>query len=66
MLSWTRGPRPEDGIWGRHWYGSVHRSSGFGSYNASVGFPSELEAVLEECRPCYERLLRHALDPSAP
>ena len=28
MLSWTPGGRPEDGVWARHWYQSVHRSSG--------------------------------------
>ncbi len=29
MLSWPIGPKPFDGAWAPHWYGAVHRSSGF-------------------------------------
>lgn len=29
MLSWPPGPRPTDGVWGRYWYQSVWRSTGF-------------------------------------
>ncbi len=29
MLSWAPGLRPTDGVWARHWYGAVERSSGF-------------------------------------
>ena len=29
MLSWPAGPKPFDGAWGPHWYGAVHRSTGF-------------------------------------
>ncbi|MFW5654569.1 MAG: HAD family hydrolase [Roseicyclus sp.] len=29
MLSWEAGPKPHDGAWARHWYGAVHRSTGF-------------------------------------
>lgn len=29
MLSWLAGPRPEDGIWAKHWYNAVHQSTGF-------------------------------------
>lgn len=29
MLNWPAGGRPEDGIWASHWYGAVHRSTGF-------------------------------------
>ncbi len=29
MLSWREGGHPADGIWAAHWYGAVHRSTGF-------------------------------------
>ncbi len=62
MLSWPAGPRPEDGVWAPHWYANVHRSTGFGPYRPKTDpFPVRLEPVLEECRPHYEALYRHAL-----
>ena len=30
MLSWSSGPKPEDGVWAPHWYDAVWRSKGFG------------------------------------
>ena len=29
MLSWPAGPKEFDGVWAAHWYGAVHRSTGF-------------------------------------
>lgn len=29
MLSWPAGPKPEDGVWAKHWYSSVQASTGF-------------------------------------
>ncbi|MCA9494629.1 MAG: hypothetical protein KC621_32095, partial [Myxococcales bacterium] len=29
MLAWAPGSRPEDGVWGRHWYASLWASTGF-------------------------------------
>ncbi|HEX7005267.1 MAG TPA: sulfotransferase family protein [Trueperaceae bacterium] len=57
MLSWPRGPKPEDGVWAAHWYASVHRSVGFATHRPpSEPFPEELSDLLEECRPYYARL----------
>lgn len=62
MLRWETGGRPEDGVWAPHWYGSVHRSTGFAPYRPKTDpFPEHLEAVLEECRPYYDQLFHHAL-----
>ncbi len=67
MLSWPAGGRPEDGIWAPHWYANVHRSTGFRPYRPKPGdFPEELEPVLAECRPHYERLHWHALRADKP
>ena len=63
MLSWPPGPRPTDGVWARHWYAGVHRSAGFEPYRPpSAPFPPELEPLLFECLPLYERLRAHAIE----
>jgi hypothetical protein len=62
MLSWKPGARPEDGVWARHWYASVHRSSGFQRYEPKTApFPRELEPLFAECRPHYDALSRAAI-----
>lgn len=62
MLSWQPGPRPEDGIWAKHWYHVVHQTSGFQPYNPkTVTVPDWLLPLLAECKPHYEQLSRHAI-----
>ncbi len=62
MLSWKPGARPEDGVWARHWYQNVHRSSGFEPFSPKKEpFPARLEALLAECQPHYELLASRAL-----
>jgi hypothetical protein len=62
MLSWSAGPKPEDGVWARHWYENVHASTGFDPYSPRKGpFPEKLRPLLDECLPLYERLRRHAI-----
>jgi Sulfotransferase domain len=57
MLSWPAGPRESDGVWGRYWYDSVWRSTGFGPYRPPAGpLPARLAPLAERCRPYYERL----------
>jgi hypothetical protein len=66
MLSWEAGPKPEDGVWAKHWYASVHKSTGFGTYQAKrEPFPKELVPLLELCLPLYEKLKVHALRAGA-
>jgi len=45
MLSWPAGARHTDGVWARHWYGSVESSTGFGP--APSGSPPELPPHLQ-------------------
>ncbi len=62
MLSWPPGPKPEDGVWAKHWYHNVHSSTAFTPYSPKAEpFPERLEPLLRECRPLYERLRRFAI-----
>jgi hypothetical protein len=66
MLHWKPGARSEDGVWAAHWYHSVHLSTGFQPYHAKQGpFPRKLKALLEQCRPHYERLQALAIKAPA-
>jgi hypothetical protein len=61
MMRWPVGPRVEDGIWAKHWYQAVHKSTGFSSYQAKKHFPATLETLLDECRPWYDKLFALAI-----
>lgn len=61
MLHWAAGPIDEDGIWAKHWYQSVHLSTGFSPYAIKEDFPERLLPLLDECRPYYEKLLAQAI-----
>ncbi len=62
MLSWRAGPRSEDGIWARHWYSNVHRSTTFQPYRPKTKpLAKHLLPLLDECRPHYDRLFRRAI-----
>lgn len=64
MLEWPQGPRNSDGVWAPHWYASVYASTGFATYTPRTGtLPHELEPVLDECLPIYDRLFAHRLVP---
>ena len=62
MLQWPAGPRPYDGVWAPHWYGSVWRSTGFSAPPAEAPeLPENLARIADAARPCYERMRMHAL-----
>jgi hypothetical protein len=64
MLSWRPGPRPTDGVWAKHWYASVLRSTGFHPRRASSKpVPPGLEPLVDAALPVYERLSAHRLQP---
>ncbi|MFC6636150.1 HAD family hydrolase [Sulfitobacter sp. JBTF-M27] len=57
MLGWSAGPRPEDGVWAKHWYGAVHRSSGFaGAEGDMPKLEPDMEALMEVALPYYESM----------
>ena len=59
MLNWTAGPRKEDGIWAKHWYGAVHQSTGFAG--AEGPLPQADADLLEQAMPHYTALAQHKL-----
>ncbi len=63
MLFWPPGGRPEDGAWAAHWYGAVHRSTGFAGPEGPLPELAGLDAKLEKAAlPYYEELARCALN----
>lgn len=65
MLAWPAGKREADGVWAKHWYQSVHTSTGFMAYREKTApFPAFLEPLLAECAPYYERLWDRAIKPA--
>lgn len=62
MLTWERGPHPQDGVWGAHWYDKVNASTGFRGPPGPLPELSPAYArVAEACRADYEALRAHAL-----
>ncbi|MEM7032737.1 MAG: sulfotransferase family protein [Chloroflexota bacterium] len=67
MLQWPSGPKPEDGVWAKFWYHSLHKSTGFQPYRPKTApFPDKLNALLDECQPYYDYLYQHAIKASVP
>ena len=57
MLSWEPGLRDTDGVWARHWYGQVAKTTTFGRYQPkNEPLPKELSPLLAECEALYKRL----------
>ena len=66
MLSWAPGPRETDGVWAKHWYANVERSTGFGRYTPKdEAVPPHLEGTLDACQALYAQLYEHRLTASA-
>ena len=62
MLSWPKGPRDSDGVWGKYWYESVWNSSGFAPYcEKPLTLGVKQQAIAEQARPYYEELYHHRL-----
>ena len=57
MLSWPAGFRETDGVWAKHWYGEVAKTTSFRPYRPRHDeVPERLSKIYERCRDCYERL----------
>ena len=57
MLEWPAGPKPYDGIWASHWYGSLHGTTGFaGPEGALPKLRGSLAELVDESMPAYRIL----------
>ena len=62
MLSWPPGLRDTDGIWARHWYGEVAKTTSFQPYRPTASeVPARLREIHQQCCECYERLYEYRL-----
>jgi hypothetical protein len=62
MLHWPAGPKGFDGIWASHWYGAVHRSTGFEEAEGPLPVLSAADQSLaDEALPYYDRLAQHRM-----
>jgi hypothetical protein len=62
MLSWPAGLRDTDGVWAKHWYAEVERSTSFQPYrDKKVHIPPQLRGTSDECMAIYERLRAYRL-----
>lgn len=57
MLRWPVGGHAQDGVWAAHWYGAVHKSTGFaGAEGALPRLTDAQTALVNAAMPYYEEL----------
>jgi hypothetical protein len=57
MLSWAPGPRTTDGVWAKHWYGAVLKTTTFQPYQPkNEPVPPHLGGLLEQAEEIYGQL----------
>lgn len=62
MLHWPAGGHGDDGIWGAHWYGSAHKSTGFaGGEGPLPDLGDRYQALCDAALPAYRTMQGHAL-----
>src|SRR5262249_14050077 len=62
MLSWPAGPHPADGVWAKHWYDGVWKTTTFEPYRPrNDTLPLHLTRVLKEAEANYAKLYERRL-----
>jgi len=62
MLKWPPGPRSTDGVWAKHWYQNVLKSTTFEPYRPRHDtIPEALNGVLAKADELYQQLREHRL-----
>ena len=60
MLHWPAGPKPYDGVWASHWYGEVHKSTGFGGAEGPLpNLTGPFADLAAQAMPSYQDLHNH-------
>lgn len=62
MLNWPSGTRPSDGVWSKHWYDAVNKSTGFMAPRFGVpDLDEHQQAIVAQCQPYYNELRKFAI-----
>jgi hypothetical protein len=62
MLSWQSGPSDDDGIWGKHWYDNIWKSTGFAAPDKDPEpLPAHLKSLCNEILPDYLAVKQHKI-----
>lgn len=62
MLSWNSGPAKEDGIWGKHWYDNIWKSTKFAPPDTLQNpLNPLLQALCDEVTPDFEYVKKHKI-----
>lgn len=62
MLRWPAGGHADDGVWAAHWYGSVHRSTGFAAAEGPLPKVEGRNAdLVEQALPYYEKISEYKI-----
>lgn len=62
MIAWPEGKRDSDGIWGKYWYDSVWKSTGFADYEEKpLNLSPEMQRIADQAEPYYQVLYPHRL-----
>jgi len=62
MLSWPPGLRETDGVWAKHWYSEVAKSTSFAPYQPKdVTLPERFGEMHQQAREIYDRLYEFRL-----
>jgi sulfotransferase family protein len=62
MLSWRPGLRDTDGIWAKHWYGEVAKTTSFQPYRPTESEePERFREIYHRCSESYKMLYEHRL-----
>jgi hypothetical protein len=57
MLTWPTGGHAADGVWAKHWYGAVHRSTGFADPEPKLPLlEPDYAKIAAQAQPYYDRL----------
>ncbi len=62
MLTWRAGKRNTDGVWGKHWYRNVEKSTGFQPFrNSEEKVPDKYKKIYLESLKYYQQLYQHRI-----
>ena len=57
MLNWPAGGHRDDGVWAAHWYGAVHKSTGFASPEGELPvLDGDYSSLTRQAEPYYRAL----------